>query len=219
MSANLFETTNKNKELKAISSDGFNNTKQLVNFIGKNYKGNEKYFDTSLKNELSFFKSSLFGYKLELLGDTKRVKKLRNKFDLDVTLYEITFVKIPKILHEDKSSKFVFVWDKKEEDKEGYIKEYITLDKDNMNLFVKENDYYIFDLYNQNFTQLEQLKTINHKKASIIVISSQVELKYDFVYSYKDFNYLFALNFEQSSFTPEDVEELDKLIEKKEETK
>ncbi|MCP4970641.1 MAG: hypothetical protein GY932_08635 [Arcobacter sp.] len=206
MSANLFETTNKNKELKAISSDGFNNTKQLVNFIGENYKGNEKYFDTSLKNELSFFKSSLFGYKLELLGDTKRVKKLRNKFDLDVTLYEKTFVKIPKILYKDKDFKFVFVFDGK----------YQTIEKSTL---ILENDYYIFDLYNQNFTQLEQLNTINHKKASIIVISSQVELKYDFVYSYKDFNYLFALNFEQSSFTPEDVEELDKLIEKKEETK
>ncbi|MGB6329010.1 MAG: hypothetical protein WBF48_08780 [Halarcobacter sp.] len=214
----LFETTNNKEELKAISSDGFNNTKKLVNFIGENYKGNEKYFDTSLRNELSFFKSSLFGYKLELLGDTKRVKKLRNKYNVDVILYEKTFVKIPSIIYEDKDSKFIFVEDKKVEGKEEYIKEYMEIKKSKQN-FPKENDYYTFNLYNQNFTYLDELKTINHKKASIIVISSQVELKYDFIYDYKDLNYLFALNFKQSSFTTQDIEELDKLIEKKEETK
>ena len=37
----LFETTNKNEKLKAISSDGFNNDIKLIEFIGKNYKGNE----------------------------------------------------------------------------------------------------------------------------------------------------------------------------------
>jgi len=160
----------------------------------------------------------LFGYKLELLGDTKRVKKLRNKYNVDVILYEKTFVKIPSIIYEDKDSKFIFVEDKKVEGKEEYIKEYMEIKKSKQN-FPKENDYYTFNLYNQNFTYLDELKTINHKKASIIVISSQVELKYDFIYDYKDLNYLFALNFKQSSFTTQDIEELDNLIEKKEETK
>lgn len=201
----LFETTNQNKELKAISSDGFNTPKRLINFIGENYKGNEKYFDISLRNELSFFKSSIFGYKLELLGDTKRVKKLRNKYDVDVVLYEKTFVKIPNVLADDKEFKFIFVFDGK----------YQTVKKSSLML---ENDYNTYSLYNQNYSHLEQLKTINHKKTSIIVLSSQVELKYDFIYSYKDLNYLFALNFEQSSFTPDDIEEVEKLI-KKEETK
>ncbi|WP_072680010.1 hypothetical protein [Arcobacter sp. LA11] len=202
----LFETTNQKKELKTISSDGFNTPKKLVNFIGENYKGNEKYFDTSLRNELSFFKSSIFGYKLELLDETKRVKKLKNKYNVDVTLYEKTFVKIPKIIADDKDFKFIFESDGK----------YQVIKKSSL---ILENDYNIYDLFNQNFTNLDELKTINYKEASILVISSQVELKYDFVYSYKDLNYLFALNFEQSSFTLQDVEELEKLIEKKEDTK
>ena len=44
----LFEITNKNEKLKAINNDGFNKDVKLIEFIGKNYKGNEKYFDTAL---------------------------------------------------------------------------------------------------------------------------------------------------------------------------
>ena len=202
----LFETTNKNKELKAISNDGFNNPKRLINFIGENYKGNERYFDTSLKNELSFFNSSLFGYKLELLG-RRRERKLKNHYGLDTQIWQDTFVKIPSVLYTDKTSKFIF----------NANDNYYLLDKDNINLFIKEENYYVFDLLDQNFKTLLELNTINHKKASIIVLSSQVELKYEFMYDYREIVYLDAVNFEQVSFTPQDVEELKQIIEKKEE--
>ena len=33
------------EKLKYTLNNGFNNTKKLVNFIGENYKGNEKYFE------------------------------------------------------------------------------------------------------------------------------------------------------------------------------
>ena len=199
----LFEITNQNKELKVISSDGFNDTKRLVNFIGKNYKGNEKYFDTSLRNELSFFKSSIFGYKLELLG-RRRERKLNNSYGLDTQIWQDTFVKIPKVLVEDKSSKFIF-------ESEGNYK---IIDKSTI---PKEEDYYVYDLLDKNFTTLLELNTINHKKASIIVLSSQVELKYEFIYEYKEIVYLDSLNFIQASFTPEDLENLEPFIEKEEE--
>ncbi|PHO17414.1 hypothetical protein CPU12_10845, partial [Malaciobacter molluscorum LMG 25693] len=201
----LLETTNKKEELKSINSEGFKNPKKLINFIGENYEENKEYFDTALRNELSFFKSSLFGYKLELLNETKRVKKLKNKYDIDIVLNERTYIKIPKNLYEQKDIKFIFVYNNK----------YKVLDDENIELFKKDNNSIIFDLYNQNFTYLKELAQLKNKKASIIVHSPQIELKYDFIYDYKELNYLFALDFKQSSFTLKDIEELEKLKEKK----
>jgi hypothetical protein len=198
----LFETTNTNEKLKSINSEGFKTSKNLINFIGENYDENKEYFDTALRNELSFFKSSLFGYKLELLNKTKRVKKLKNKYDIDIVLNQKTFIKISKKIAENKKNKFIFVLD-------GIYTEI------EQNDFFLDNKYYIYDLYNQKFAYLKDLEQINNKKASIIVLSPQVELKYDFIYDYKDLNYLFALNFKQSSFTIKDIEELEKLKEKK----
>lgn len=198
----LLETTNTNEKLKSINSEGFKTSKNLINFIGENYDENKEYFDTALRNELSFFKSSLFGYKLELLNETKRVKKLKNKYDIDIVLNQKTFIKISKKIAENKKNKFIFVLD-------GIYTEI------EQNDFFLDNKYYIYDLYNQKFAYLKDLEQINNKKASIIVLSPQVELKYDFIYDYKDLNYLFALNFKQSSFTIKDIEELEKLKEKK----
>ncbi|WP_419767550.1 hypothetical protein [Arcobacter sp.] len=199
----LLETTNKKEELKTINSEGFRSAKKITNFIGENYKTNELYFDTALKNELSFFKSSIFGYKLELLG-RRRERKLKNHYGHDTKIWQDTFVKIPSALVEDKSSKFVF----------NSENNYEIIDK---NMIPKEEDYYIFDLQNQNFTTLVELNELNHKKASIIVLSSQVELKYEFTYDYREIVYLDAVNFEQVSFTPEDVENLKQFIKKEEE--
>ena len=196
----VFEITNINKDLKAIAFDGFNKSKDLTSFIGKNYKGNEEYFNTALKNELSFFKSALFGYKLELLKATRKVKKLKNKYDLDIVLNERTFIRIPSTIYSDKQSKFIFVENGK----------YTLIDKDSA--ILPENNYYIFDLYKQNFSHLEELKSLHHKQRSIIVLSSQIQLKYDFIYEYKDINYLFALNFKQTSFTKRDDYELNRLL-------
>ena len=200
----LFETTNKNEKLKAISNDGFNKDVKLIEFIGKNYKGNEKYFDTALQNELSFFKAALLGYKLELLGRRKG-KKLKNYYGYDVELIQDTFVRIPSVLYSAKDSKFILVFDNK----------YILLEKNREN-FTEENGNIVFDLQNQKFTTLIELNTINHKKASIIILSSEVELKYDFVYEYKEIVYLDALNFEQKSFTPQDSINLQQFIKKEE---
>jgi hypothetical protein len=199
----LFETTNKDEELKAISTDGFNNPKKLIDFIAVNYKGKENFFDTALNNELSFLKAAIYGYKLELL-DRRRGKKLKNAYNYDVTLWQKTFIKIPNNLYSDKESKFIFV------EKDNYI----MIDKDNE--ILPENNYYVYDLYNQNFSYLADFDFINKQKASLIVISPLVELKYEFTYDYREIEYLDAVNFKQSSFTPKDIEELKKFKEKKE---
>lgn len=200
----LFETTNTNEKLKQINDKGFKTSKNLINFIGENYDENKEYFDTALRNELSFFKSSLLGYKLELLNETKRVKKLKNKYDIDIVLNQKTFIKISKSILDIEDFKLIFLYNNKYE----YINK-------TSNLFIKDNDNIIFDLYNQDFAYLKELSQLNNKKASIIVLSPQIELKYDFIYDYKDLNYLFALNFKQSSFTIKDIEELEKLKEKR----
>ena len=200
----LFETTNKKEELKSISNDGFNKDVKLIEFIGKNYKGNEKYFDTALKNELSFFKSALFGYKLELLG-RRSGKTFKNAYGRDIQLVQDTFVKIPENLYNDKDSKFIFYSDSN----------YTLLEKNRTN-FSDENNYVVLDLLNQNSINLFDLNKLNNKKASIIVLSPQVELKYEFIYEFRELVYLNATNFEQTSFSPEDTKNLEQFTNKKE---
>ncbi|XOB63245.1 hypothetical protein ACMC56_05405 [Campylobacterota bacterium DY0563] len=197
----LFETTNKDEELKAISDDGFNDYKKLIDFIGKNYKGKENFFDTALNNELSFLKASIYGYKLELL-DRRKGKKLKNIYGNNVQLWQNTFVKIPKVIYDSENVKFIFV----ENDSYNIIEKSTLFD---------EKDYYVYDLYNQNFSYLEDFDFINKQKTSIIVISPLVELKYEFMYDYREIEYLDVINFKQVSFTTKDNEELKKFKEKK----
>ncbi|QKF81476.1 hypothetical protein [Halarcobacter ebronensis] len=197
----LLETTNRKEELKAINSEGFTSAKKITNFIGENYKTNELYFDTALNNELSFLKASIYGYKLELL-DRRKGKKLKNIYGNDVQLWQNTFVKIPKVIYDSENVKFIFV----ENDSYNIIEKSTLFD---------EKDYYVYDLYNQNFSYLEDFEFINKQKTSIIVISPQVELKYEFMYDYREIEYLDAINFKQVSFTIKDNEELKKFKEKK----
>ncbi|MGA1939423.1 hypothetical protein [Arcobacter sp. YIC-310] len=165
----LFEITNEKKELKAISSDGFNNPKRLVQFIGENYKGNEKYFDTSLKNELSFFKSSLFGYKLEETEFNSH-QRVRTVSGMEISFYVQRALKIPKILADDKEFKLFF---------SPYGDEYLEISKtllaltDNIfDFFPKEIPYIHLNQFSHN------IKKQNHK-SYIVVISSQIEFKYE----------------------------------------
>ncbi|MCP4970346.1 MAG: hypothetical protein GY932_07125, partial [Arcobacter sp.] len=201
MSANLFETTNKNKELKAISSDGFNNTKQLVNFIGENYKGNEKYFDNSLKNELSFLKSSLFGYKLEET-EFKSHQRVRTVNGIEISFYVQKALKIPKIFAEDKEFKLFF---------SAYGDEYLEIGE----VLIESGDYYIFDFFPENNPYINlnhftnKIKKQNHK-SYIIVLSSQIELKYEVEFRDNDKVtpncYIDIASLEQISFLVEDEE-------------
>ena len=198
----LFEITNKKEELKTISNDGFNNPKKLVNFIGENYKGNEQYFDTSLKNELSFFKSSLFGYKLEKT-EFKSQQRVRTISGYEISFYVQKALKIPNILVTDKNFKLYF---------SAYGDEYLEFDANNL---TKENGYYIFNFFPENnpYINLNQftnkIKKQNHK-AYIVVLSSQIELKYEVEFRDNDKItpncYIDIASLEQVSFTVEDEE-------------
>ena len=207
----LLETTNRKEELKTINSKGFTSAKNITNFIGENYKTNELYFDTALKNELSFLKSSLYGYKLdkEEIKSHQKVKTV-NGYEIDFYAYE--GLKIPKIIADDKEFKLFF---------SPYKDEYLEIgevltDGGNyylFNFFPEENSYFLLN----DFTN--KIKKENHS-SYIIVTSSLIDLKYKVVF--KDLNKIASSNLipkmdceikieslEQISFTPEDIKYLE----------
>ncbi|RXJ86240.1 hypothetical protein, partial [Arcobacter sp. CECT 8985] len=132
----LFEITNKNEKLRAINSDGFNKPKYLIDFIGKNYDKNREYFDTALRNELSFFKSLLFGYKLEK-GRIKSHQKVKTINGYEIDFYAYEGLKIPKVIVEDKKFKLYF---------SPYKDEYLEF---NRKYLTKSGNYGIFNFFPQ----------------------------------------------------------------------
>ncbi|MGB5918046.1 hypothetical protein [Arcobacter sp.] len=203
----LLETTNKKEELKTINSEGFRSAKKITNFIGENYKTNELYFDTALKNELSFLQSAMYGFKLDK-EEIKSYQKVKTVNGYEINFYAYEGLKIPKIIAEDKDFKLFF---------SPYKDEYLEFNRKNLtksgnyaifNFFPEENSYFLLN----NFTN--KIKKENHS-SYIIVTSSLIDLKYKVVF--KDLNKIATSNFvpkmdceikieslEQISFTPED---------------
>ncbi|QDF27566.1 ligand-binding sensor domain-containing protein [Halarcobacter anaerophilus] len=201
----LLETTNRKEELESINSEGFTSAKKIIDFIGENYETNELYFDTALKNELSFLKSSLYGYKL----DKERIKsyqKVKTVNGYEINFYVYEGLKIPKIIADDKEFKLFF---------SPYKDEYLEINKtvliDNngvFNFFPEENSYFLLN----SFTN--KIKRENHS-SYIIVTSSLIDLKYKV--EFKDLNKIATSNIvpkmdcaieiaslEQISFEPND---------------
>ncbi|RYA23538.1 hypothetical protein CRU96_07640 [Malaciobacter halophilus] len=208
----LFETTNTNEKLKQINDKGFKTLKNLINFIGENYDENKEYFDTALRNELSFFKSSLLGYKLDK-EEIKSYQKVKTVSGYEINFYAYEGLKIPKVIAEDKEFKLFF---------SPYKDEYLEFNRKNLsksgnyaifNFFPEENSYFNLN----NFTN--KIKKENHS-SYIIVTSSLIDLKYKVVF--KDLNEIATSNFlpkmnckieieslEQISFIPEDIKYLE----------
>lgn len=204
----LLESTNKNKDLKQINQKGFSKPKEIFDFIGKNYKGNEKYFDTSLKNELSFLLSALYGYKLEK-EKFEIHKRIKTFAGVEIVFNSYSGIKIPKLIADDKEFKLLFA---------PYGNDYLEINKTLLkgiigyslfNLFPEDKDYYNLSMLIPN------LKIANHK-SYVIVKSSIIDLKYEI--ELIDMNkippnsYVDIYNLEQVSFNPED----EKLIKGKE---
>ncbi|RXJ92841.1 hypothetical protein CRV00_12530 [Malaciobacter molluscorum] len=202
----LLETTNKNEKLKAINSDGFNKPKKLINFIGENYDENKEYFDTALRNELSFFKSSLFGYKLEK-DKIKSHQKVKTVNGYEINFYAYEGLKIPKVIGDDEDFKLFFSPYK---DKYLEINKTVLIDTNGIfNFFPEKNSYFILNTFTN------KIRKENHI-SYIIVKSSLINLKYKIVF--KDLNKITSSNLipkmdceikieslEQISFTPEDM--------------
>ncbi|WP_419767546.1 hypothetical protein [Arcobacter sp.] len=164
------------------------------------------YFDTALKNELSFLQSAMYGYKL----DKERIKshqKVKTVNGYEINFYAYEGLKIPKIIADDKEFKLFF---------SPYKDEYLGIGE----VLTDEGIYYIFNFFPEedsyfllnSFTN--KIKKENHS-SYIIVTSSLIDLKYKVVF--KDLNKIATSNFvpkmdceikieslEQISFTPED---------------
>jgi hypothetical protein len=204
----LLETTNKNKELKAIEDKGFRTAKEIFNFIGRNYKSNEMYFDTALKNELVFLNSALYGYKLEK-EDFETYKRMRTFSGVEISFNSYSGIKIPKLIAEDIDFKFLFFPD---------VDKYLEFKLQDL---ISKNDYYIFELFpeDKDYYNLSilvfNLKNANHK-SYVIVKSSIIDLKYEIELIDTDKisanSYVNIHNLEQVSFEVED----EKLIKGKE---
>ena len=203
------ESTNKNKDLKQINQNGFSKPKEIFDFIGKNYKGNEIYFDTALKNELVFLNSALYGYKLEKekFETHKRIKTFEG---VEISFNSYSGIKIPKLIADDKEFKLLFA---------PYGNDYLEINKTLLkgiigyslfNLFPEDKDYYNLSMLIPN------LKIANHK-SYVIVKSSIIDLKYEIelidIDKITPNSYVDIHNLEQVSFNPED----EKLIKGKEE--
>lgn len=97
--------------------------KELIEFIGNNYKKNKDIFNLAFRNELQFLYTTLVDLKLEI--DSKRVK--------EEAVEKQTFLKIPKILIDDEKAEFLL-------NGESY-------DVKDRKLFIDKIEYYHFDLY------------------------------------------------------------------------
>jgi hypothetical protein len=193
----LLETTNKNPNLQSINSEGFTSAKKIIDFIGQNYKTNELYFDTALENEISFFKTAIYGITLQKV-DYKITNKrtviagIERGFNVEHALG------IPKSIVDDKQFKFFF----------APYKGSKYLEIDNLE---KINDQAIFNLFPNEalYYQDRQFGQSAHStnfKVYVIVLSSLVNAKYEIELDRGvSENYIMKIsNIEQISFTPED---------------
>ncbi|BAK73828.1 hypothetical protein [Arcobacter sp. L] len=196
----LLEATNHNAKLKAIESQGFKSPKALVNFIGQNYKTNENYFETALENELSFFKTSIYG--LEVKETEYKIDRRMSINGIERSFRVHHAIKISNTLINDVKFKLFFTSYKGSE--------YLNITKTRLiatngvfNLFPDNNPYY--DINNFGFN----IKKVDYK-AYIIILSSIFNAKYEITLS--DSNKqspnidIVISKVKQVSFTPEDKE-------------
>ncbi|RXJ68502.1 hypothetical protein CRV08_06640 [Halarcobacter ebronensis] len=196
----LLESTNKNPKLKAINAIGFKSPKEIFNFIGSNYKTNETFFDTGLKNELSFLISAMYGYKLDKT-DLKTDQFIRNMQGVQTNFRAHDGIKIPKLIYDDEKFELYF---------SPYGDEYIKIGKTSL---FEANGYALFNLFPEDTTYYN-LSTLNNKLKTtnqisyIIIKSSLIDFKYKIELSdlskippYSD---VIINSLEQVSFEPSD---------------
>ncbi len=197
----LLESTNKNSSLKAINSDGFTKTKEIFDFIGKNYEKNEIYFDTGLKNELSFLNAALYGYKLEIT-DFNSHQRVKIKTGLEISMYVNHAVEIPKDIAEDIDFTLYLVGDKI--NKNFKLKDLVNNGSSYaFNFFPEKDPYFDLSLFPHS------LKVKNHT-SYIIIKSSKIDMKYKVVFRDNDKitpnSHIEIDSLEQVSFDIEDEE-------------
>lgn len=155
--------------------------KELIEFIGNNYKNNKEIFNLAFRNELQFLYTTLVDLKLEI--DSKRVK--------EGIVEKQTFLKIPKILYSDDNFSL-------------NLSGKIFDAKNNSDLFDEKTsiDYVLFDLY-RYFNKITNTIIL---KSSMVDLKYEFEYHYSFtsltdIYiEEKASEYYGIKNFKQTSF-------------------
>ncbi|MGB7403289.1 MAG: hypothetical protein WA916_11975, partial [Arcobacter sp.] len=181
-----FRTTILNRTLKDsdLRIPQFNTFKDIQNFIGNNYDKNKGILDSALLNEISVLKKTLFGLDLELFSS-------RYSIDKETKLYKATRVKIPKQIYDDSKFKLIIKTDKNK---------YKVMQKEG----IPFEDFYTYDLSNNDIIEASKISELNNKKYSIIVLTENISLKYDYIYSFKEVVYISVLNFKEAFIDQED---------------
>ncbi len=170
----------------------FNTPKEIQKYLGDNHKELKPIFQSALKQEISELTRSLHGYKLELfVGELD--KRAKENFDRE------TGIKIPKSFFKDNSFKMIVV-----DDKGGY--EYVKV----LDSSLVEN-YYVVDLLIPRFSAT-YINRINNKNFSIIVITNNISMKYNYTYFNKEhtirkYTYTYTIcinNFEKTFLNQKD---------------
>ncbi|RXJ87738.1 hypothetical protein [Arcobacter sp. CECT 8985] len=182
-----FRTTILHKTLKDsdLNIPQFDTFKDIQNFIGDNYDKNKRILDSALLNEISVLKKTLFGLDLELFSS-------RFFIDNKSGLYKATRVKIPKQIFDDSKFKLIIKTDRNE---------YKVMQKPEATIY---EDFYTYDLSNNDIVHTSKIKELNHKKYSIIVLTENISLKYNYTYFLKEIVYVSVLNFEEAFIDQED---------------
>ncbi|RXJ82332.1 hypothetical protein [Arcobacter sp. F2176] len=182
-----FKTTILNRTLKDsdLRIPQFNTFKDIQNFIGDNYDKNKGMLDSALVNEISVLKKTLFGLDLELFSS-------RYSIDKETKLYKATRVKIPKQIFDDSKFKLIIKTDKNE---------YKVMQKPESTIY---ENFYTYDLSNNDIIEASKISELNHKKYSIIVLTENILLKYNYTYSFKEVVYISVLNFKEAFIDQED---------------
>ncbi|WP_419767541.1 hypothetical protein [Arcobacter sp.] len=181
-----FRTTILNRTLKDsdLKIPQFNTFKDIQNFIGNNYDKNKGILDSALLNEISVLKKTLFGLDLELFSS-------RYSIDKKTRLYKATRAKIPKQIFDDSKFKLIIKTDKNK---------YKVMQKEG----IPFEDFYTYDLSNNDIIEASKISELNNKKYSIIVLTENISLKYDYIYSSREIGYVSVLNFKEAFLNQED---------------
>jgi hypothetical protein len=175
---------NRTLEGSSLKVPQFKNFEAIQTFIGDNYDKHKGILDSALLNEISVLKKTLSGLELELFSKRYQSDK--------AGLMKATRVKIPKQIFSDKKFKLII---KTDENK------YEVMNTKGSTIL---EDFYTYDLANNDIIEPSKIIDLKYKKYSIIVLTENMALKYSYYYSIKDIEYISVENFEEDFINQKD---------------
>jgi len=73
-------------------------------------------------------------------------------------------------------------------------------------------NFYTYDLLNIDIISPLEIKKVNGKKYSVIVLTENISLKYEYIYVSREISYISVLNFEEAFLNKEDKKFIGTII-------